>query len=266
MTRPNLSVGERIERAIEATRTVVHCNTNLGIVLLFAPIVSAIETLPPPFDPATLQAALKDTLRQLSVQDAEAAYRAIRLALPGGLGTSDVEDVASQPTQTLLTIMQHAAPYDQIAEAYSDGYETIFARGVTTLKEAYDAGESDLSAITRTFLTLAAHEPDTHIRRRHGEAIALQVQNEFKAALTAYQACGSATSPWFLLKNLDAKLKSQKFNPGTTADMTITSVLLLHLLQLDGYNARRQLPLGRRFSAESLSASAEIGRGLDPQI
>jgi hypothetical protein len=69
-----------------------------------------------------------------------------------------------------------------------------------------------------------------------------------------------------LLKNLDSKLKSQKFNPGTTADMTITSVLLLHLLQLDGYNARRQLPLGQRFSAESLSASAEIGRGLDPQI
>src|SRR5262249_53999218 len=41
MGRRGLSVGERILGAIKATRSVVGCNTNLGIVLLCAPLATA---------------------------------------------------------------------------------------------------------------------------------------------------------------------------------------------------------------------------------
>ncbi|HAD32496.1 MAG TPA: triphosphoribosyl-dephospho-CoA synthase, partial [Methylophaga sp.] len=43
MAQPNLKVGERILQSIKATRKVVDCNTNLGIVLLFAPLCDAIQ-------------------------------------------------------------------------------------------------------------------------------------------------------------------------------------------------------------------------------
>ena len=39
--RPGLSVGERIQGSVEATSKAVGCNTNLGIVLLCAPLAHA---------------------------------------------------------------------------------------------------------------------------------------------------------------------------------------------------------------------------------
>ena len=79
---PDLSVGERIEAAVEATREAVGQNTNLGIVLLAAPLAQAA------LDPSghSLEDRLKEVLGSLTVEDACAAYRAIRLAEPGGLG------------------------------------------------------------------------------------------------------------------------------------------------------------------------------------
>lgn len=43
LTSPGASVGERILGAIEATRAAVGVNTNLGIVLLSAPLAMAAE-------------------------------------------------------------------------------------------------------------------------------------------------------------------------------------------------------------------------------
>src|SRR5690242_14660894 len=48
LCRPGASVGERILGAIRATRERVGCNTNLGIVLLAAPLVAAAEHGIPP--------------------------------------------------------------------------------------------------------------------------------------------------------------------------------------------------------------------------
>src|SRR4051812_2096500 len=41
LCEPGASVGERIEAAVRATWRVAHCNTNLGIVLLCAPVIVA---------------------------------------------------------------------------------------------------------------------------------------------------------------------------------------------------------------------------------
>src|SRR6185437_11776257 len=76
------SVGQRILDAVSATRAVVGCNTNLGIVLLAAPLIAAAETAVA----GGLRHALSATLAALTVADAAAAYEAIRLARPAGLG------------------------------------------------------------------------------------------------------------------------------------------------------------------------------------
>jgi triphosphoribosyl-dephospho-CoA synthetase len=81
-------VGERILDAVTRTRHVAGCNTNLGIVLLVAPLAAALESVgdTAPLDAARWQASVETVLSRLDVDDARAAYRAIALANPGGLG------------------------------------------------------------------------------------------------------------------------------------------------------------------------------------
>ena len=74
------SVGSTIRLAIEATAKLTRSNTNLGIVLLFAPLARA-ASLPG----QNLQSAVKSVLEATTVDDAREAYAAIRLARPGGL-------------------------------------------------------------------------------------------------------------------------------------------------------------------------------------
>ncbi|HEV8313480.1 MAG TPA: triphosphoribosyl-dephospho-CoA synthase, partial [Burkholderiaceae bacterium] len=91
---PGLSVGQRIEAAVTATLAVAGCNTNLGIVLLVAPIAAALERDPQARSAARLRAAVSAVLRTLDIGDARATYRAIARANPGGLGRADAQDVA----------------------------------------------------------------------------------------------------------------------------------------------------------------------------
>ena len=66
------SVGETIRAAIEATRCWTQANTNLGIVLLFAPLAKA--TLG---KGTGLRDNLQNVLSKLTMEDARAAYAAI---------------------------------------------------------------------------------------------------------------------------------------------------------------------------------------------
>jgi triphosphoribosyl-dephospho-CoA synthetase len=72
-------VGQAILEAVRATRLVARTNTNLGILLLLSPLVAG-----PAGEP--LRDGLVRLLARLDVADARAAYEAIRLANPGGMG------------------------------------------------------------------------------------------------------------------------------------------------------------------------------------
>ena len=75
---PGARVGERIRGAIAATRAAVGSNTNLGIVLMCAPLAAAAER-----EPADLRGALARVLDDLDVADADRRFEAIVLASPG---------------------------------------------------------------------------------------------------------------------------------------------------------------------------------------
>src|SRR5512143_2025011 len=79
--RPRLPVGKRILRAVEATNKAAGQNTNLGIVLLAAPLATAVLDR----EGGDLKARVGEVLETLTVEDARDAYRAIRMAAPGGL-------------------------------------------------------------------------------------------------------------------------------------------------------------------------------------
>ena len=63
-------------------------NTNLGILLLCAPLAAAAER-----GGTDLEATLAGILKNLDRGDAEQVFRAIRLANPGGLGEVPRYDV-----------------------------------------------------------------------------------------------------------------------------------------------------------------------------
>ena len=101
-----LSVGERILAAVQATSRAVGCNTNLGIILLAAPLAQAAMAISDRRH--TLKGRLSRVLSDLDLADAKAAYAAIRLAQPAGLGNAKRYDVAHTPGVTLLQAMQAA--------------------------------------------------------------------------------------------------------------------------------------------------------------
>lgn len=222
MTEPDLSVGDRILASIAATRSAVRCNTNLGIVLLCAPLSHAAlraKTGQPLAD------ALDDCLAQLTIADAVSAYAAIRLARPAGLGRRAAHDVADTPTICLRQAMIEAQHEDSIARQYANGFADVFACQslVGQLRRRWNDDRWTAAAV---YLHLLAHHPDSHVARKFGLATALRVSHD--ALPFSQAALQSAESDELLprLRNWDGELKSAGINPGTTADLTVAAMYL----------------------------------------
>ena len=124
------AVGELIADGVEATARVARANTNLGIVLLFAPLARAAVTQR---DGETLRSAIERTLAQLDVDDAAAAFAAIARANPGGLGEAPEHDVRAPAGVSLRDAMAAAAHRDSIASEYATGYTIVFDTGLPLL-------------------------------------------------------------------------------------------------------------------------------------
>ena len=91
---PDYSLGEKIFYAVKATREAVACNTNLGIILLCAPLIHAVNDT---HSNLTLRESLNQVLTTTTLEDAEWVFKAITLASPGGLGNSSELDVSEKP-------------------------------------------------------------------------------------------------------------------------------------------------------------------------
>jgi triphosphoribosyl-dephospho-CoA synthase len=233
LTTPGLRVGERILAAIEATAKVVSCNTNLGIVLLCAPLAQA--ALQGPSD-VSLQVRLQQVLLDLDVRDAESAYASIRLANPGGLGASARHDVRDAPRVSLLDAMRAAQGHDSIARQYACGYADIFNFGIPRLRAALERWQREEWAVVATYLEFLSRWPDSLILRKYGMATASRVQAAAKIWDLKWM---EAVQPAELIPELlswDAELKADRLNPGTSADLTVATLLAARLLDPDCFS------------------------------
>ncbi|HJZ75570.1 MAG TPA: triphosphoribosyl-dephospho-CoA synthase [Vicinamibacterales bacterium] len=220
-------LGETVRRAVEATARWTRSNTNLGIVLLLAPIARAASLSSR--DDRTLRDAVRQVLGETTVADAREVYAAIRLAAPGGLGRVADQDVAGEPTRTLLEVMRLAADRDAIAREYADAFATTFLAGVPALDRARRDGLSWDDAVVETFLTLLGSTPDTHVARRAGPARAADVSSQARAALAA----GGVRSDEgrIAIARMDRALRDARHlaNPGTAADLTAAAIFVVLL-------------------------------------
>jgi triphosphoribosyl-dephospho-CoA synthase len=238
LTAPGLGVGECIEDAVRATRARAGCNTNLGIVLLAAPLAAAARRAAPGCGESALRLALRQVLLELDVADARAAYRGIALASPGGLGSADAQDVHDVPTVTLREAMALAADRDQIAAQYAHAYAEVFHLGAPGFLGTFedglalglDEGAAARQAMLRAFLQFLAKFPDSHIVRKHGPALAHSVMAEAAPWLARARRGGLADDDAGLVA-WDESLKRRGINPGTSADLAVASALVAARLQ-----------------------------------
>ncbi|SFJ98403.1 triphosphoribosyl-dephospho-CoA synthase [Methylocapsa palsarum] len=225
------TVGARILGAVEATWAAAGMNTNLGIILLCAPLAAAAQSCMQT-DVFDLFASLHDTLLGLTRADAQAAFQAILLASPAGLGQSARHDVHAPVEATLLEAMRESAGRDRIAFQYTSDFIDVFETGFPALEAAGAAGWPAPWPAARVYLDFLADFPDSHVARKHGPEPAAQVQAEARGLRARLN---SRLDPSPLLPDLlafDSRLKVLKFNPGTSADLTVATVFAKRLTRI----------------------------------
>lgn len=209
---PRSALGQTVLAAIQATRSVVATNTNLGAVLLIAPLASVP-------DGESLRSGTKAVLYSLRPEDAADVYSAIRLARPGGLGQVAESDIEAAPPSDLIQAMKLAEDRDLVARQYARDFEDVFDSAAPFIKAAIEAGYTLPKSITWAFLRLLAKFPDSLIARKLGAPMAQRISDRAGEIL-------SRRGPEFPplhdeLADLDffLRLDGHRRNPGTTADM-----------------------------------------------
>ncbi|TAN48420.1 MAG: triphosphoribosyl-dephospho-CoA synthase [Methylococcaceae bacterium] len=230
ITDPGLGVGEKILAATRATWAVVDCNTNLGILLLCAPLIQAVQQ--PRGD--SLRASLAAVLQSTTRADAEAVYAAIRLASPGGLGEAPEQDVRNAPRVTLTEAMALAAGRDRIAHQYINNYADIFDFALPRFHTSRGRSRDDSWAAVEVFVGLLRRIPDSHIERKFGARFTRMVSDRMAFVEESLSVTDQPEHCLQLLRDVDAQFKAIGLNPGTTADLTVASLLAVRLNALFG--------------------------------
>jgi triphosphoribosyl-dephospho-CoA synthase len=240
-------VGKTVLVAIRATHRVVPTNTNLGIVLLLAPLAMAWSRLETGKKtaagkkPSELREnwlrELTDVLTGLTEEDSRDVYAAIRLANPGGIGQAMEHDVnlETSPEITLLEAMRLASNRDLVAREYVNRFHTVFEVGIPVLEGVLKAGLSLPLAAAETHLFILSQCPDTLIARKGGTSLSQEVQVR---AQMVWEKGGFRTEAGRVQTTaFDVWLREDghNLNPGATADLTAAILFVLFLENGLGY-------------------------------
>lgn len=224
---PGARVGARIRAAVDATWAAVGQNTNLGIVLLCAPLAQAALGA----RGADLARETARVLAALDIADAAAAFRAIARANPAGLGSATQHDVTAPAAATLLEAMREAAARDRIAYQYAHDFADVFGLGLAALRRARALGHDAPRATLDVYMAFLGAFPDSHVARKYGLDTACAVRDE-AARIGAEIAAADAAGAFALALEFDRNLKARRINPGTSADMTVAVLFADSLMRI----------------------------------
>lgn len=238
------SVGILVLRTVQATRLRVGRNTNLGTVLLLAPMaIAASRVAGGKLDSGQLKQEVQAVLQSLSAEDSRLVYQAIREAAPGGLGQQADNDVGKvEAPESLVDAMRQVAQFDGVAGQYVNNFADIFDRLLPWLEEELQANESPLQAIVNLQVRCLSWQPDGLIVRKCGFDQAVKVQQlaaelwrayetEFFDRTTGEFKAGTESAWLDRLAKFDGYLRADgnRRNPGTTADL-IAATLFCRLI------------------------------------
>lgn len=220
-------LGQRILHSVCATKEAVGCNTNLGMLLLFAPIIIAAET---GFkDSNELHKNLENTLSSITETDTEQVFEAIKLASPGGLGNVDSHDVNKKPDCSLIRAMALASHRDSVALQYKNNFQEIFNVGFMDIKNFEKRWNSVKWATVSCYLNFMSSMADSHIERKFGREEAENIKIKSRGIANSFNNASDPEDNIGLLQHFDKELKVKNYNPGTSADLTAASLLVYNL-------------------------------------
>jgi triphosphoribosyl-dephospho-CoA synthase len=219
-TAANKRLGETVLDAVRATRRLVASNTNLGAILLLAPLASVPRTV-------ALANGLEDLLQSLDADDARLTYEAINHANPGALGRVDAMDLAGDPPPDLLVAMQAAADRDLVARQYADNFHEVLECVRPWIQQGLAGGWKLAEAVIHAHVRLMSQQPDSLIARKCGLEIAHQSARRAAAVLDS--GAPGEENYQRALGDLDFWLRSDghRRNPGTTADLVAAGLFAL---------------------------------------
>ncbi len=225
----NPCLGKYILNAVKETDNWIKNNTNLGIVMMIIPIACA-TAISNNFN--EIRPNIVKLMKSTSVEDACDLYDAINIADAGGMGNQDEYDVASTNAkeelkankQTMWDVLKISAPWDRLANEMTSDMPVVFEIGYPTYYNLIKENSLNKSCIL-TFLTILSEIPDTLISRKYGAKKASEISNQARQLLK-YQNDDDFKDK---LKEFDDYLYENKFNPGTTADLTAASIFVTYL-------------------------------------
>jgi len=233
---PEIAIGRAIKDAIKDTmRWQRDENTNLGIVMLLMPLTAAAGftlTKEGKIDMKKLRKNLSRILKSTTPQDAVDVYDAISIAKPGGLGEVAELDVKDERSKkrildegiSLYEVMKISSKWDNISKEWVTGMRITFEFGYPLVKRLHSKTKNMNATTVQTFLEILARYPDTFVQRAHGRKIAEAVSEEAKAIV---EKGGMLTGTGrALVAKFDGELRKKNINPGTTADLTASSLML----------------------------------------
>jgi len=236
------SVGEMVYQGIKETHSLINTNTNLGILLLTAPLASAYVKLRNKNDQAIfthqvlelekLREELHLVLNNLDKKDAEFVYQAINFSKAGNLDKVKKGDINEKADLSLYDAMKLAEDRDNIAFEYVNDYSIIFDFAYPKFIKNMNEINTINDLIIKTFLEILAEYPDTLIARKYNLKTAEKISYKTKKLLRELENFDiESKKAKKLLAEFDQYLRfeKRKFNPGTTADF-ITAVIFLVIL------------------------------------
>lgn len=219
---PKVGVGVTVLDAVQATRDAVGTNTNLGTLLLIAPMaVVPRET--------SVADGIGKVLAELTPDDTRNVYEAIRLASAGGLGHQAKADVNDAPPRdlTLTDAMRLAADRDTVAKQYVNGFDDVLVGSAGMMEFGLALGPSLENVIIQTYMYLLSTVPDTLIQRKCGAFTAEEATHRAELVMQSGEV-GSEQSKR-AVADFDAWLRADghRRNPGTTADLIAAGLFVL---------------------------------------
>ena len=224
LTKKNSDLGTKILNSVKEIQKKIKKNTNLGIILMLSPIVVIVEN-EGIITKKELVKKIKILIKKQNIKSSLSVFKAISLTSPGGLGHSKRYDVNKLPKKKLHKVMEFSKKRDLIAKQYCNGFKDIYNIGIPAYKKFYSKWGKVDWALTGVYLSFLKNFNDSHIIRKNGIKIAKNVKKE--AEKYHYLIKNNKDLPKIKKKLLffDKKLKSRGINPGTTADLTVATLL-----------------------------------------
>lgn len=213
-------VGATVLSAVRATRSLIRTNSNLGTILLLAPLAKVPRG-------QSLREGVAQVLAGLDATDSRQVYEAIRLAQPGGMGRVAEADLAEPPPADLLAAMRLAADRDRVARQYVENFADLFDVVILALKQSVANHWPLPDGVVWAFLRVLAQLPDSLIARKCGAPVAQQTASLAARVLEAgtpgdedYHAALADFDFWL-------RADHHRRNPGTTADLIAAALFAL---------------------------------------